>query len=117
MTAEKKAATSCKATALKTLDSSVYPEPDDASRRISKRWADVPIKYQKLYERCMTATASPREAIKMQCLECWAWVRTETELCDNYSCPLYRYNPYLKAPEVADSGSSGSQEPSNEGEG
>ena len=64
--------------------------------RISKRRADMPSRYRKLYDRCMSGKGSPREAIKMQCLECWAWVQTETKLCDNYACPLFSYRPYKR---------------------
>jgi hypothetical protein len=74
--------------------------------RIAKRRADMPKKYRQLYDRCMSGEASPREAIKMQCLECWMWVRAETETCDNYPCPLYHYNPLLKTCQVRDSASS-----------
>ena len=62
--------------------------------RIAKRRADTPLLYQKLYDRCMNGEASPRQAIKMQCLECWGWVRAETATCDNVACPLYQYRPY-----------------------
>ncbi len=72
--------------------------------RITKRRADMPSKYRKLYDRVVAGKASPREAIRMQCLECWAWVRTETQACDNYACPLYAYRPYqntVKSPRGA----------------
>ena len=62
-----------------------------SEERIAKRRADMPSKYRKLYDRCMSGEASPREAIRMQCLECWAWVLVETAQCDNCACPLYQY--------------------------
>jgi hypothetical protein len=62
--------------------------------RIAKRRADMPKQYRKLYDRVVVGKASPRNAIKMQCLECWAYVRLETQTCDNYACPLYAYRPY-----------------------
>ena len=74
-----------------------YPDSADLSRtRIARRQADTPKKYRKLYDCCMKGKASPRNAIRMQCLECWAWVQTETAKCDNVCCPLYRYRPYQK---------------------
>lgn len=62
--------------------------------RIRKRRGDMPEKYRKLYDRCTSGEASPREAIKMNCLECWGWVLAEVKECDNYPCPLYRYRPF-----------------------
>ena len=64
---------------------------------VTKRRQDMPRQYRKLYGRVMAGKASPRQAIKMQCLECWGWVRTETAKCDNYACPLYAYRPCRKA--------------------
>ena len=77
-----------------TNQTSDYQKQLDKSR--AKRRADTPKKYRKLYDSCMAGTASPRNAIRMQCLECWAWVQTETAKCDNVCCPLYRYRPYQK---------------------
>lgn len=57
----------------------------------------MPKLYRKLYDRVMAGKASPRDAIKMQCLECWAYVRAETQACDNYACPLHAYRPYQKS--------------------
>ena len=65
--------------------------------RIAKRRADMPKQYRKLYDRVIAGKTSPRDAIKMQCLECYGWVRSETAKCDNYACPLYCYRPYQKA--------------------
>ena len=65
-----------------------------AEQRIKEHRTDVPRKYRKLYDKVMRGEASPREAIRLQCLECWAYIKTETELCDNYACPLYAYRPY-----------------------
>ena len=67
-------------------------------QRIARRRADTPRRYQQLYDRCTSGTASPREAIKMQCLECWCWVQHETQTCDNYACPLWQYRPYQVSP-------------------
>ena len=67
--------------------------------RIAERRADMPKKYRKLYDKVMAGKASPRDAIRMQCLECFAWVQTETKKCDNCACPLYRYRPYQTLPK------------------
>jgi hypothetical protein len=87
------------------------------TERIARRRADTPKRYRKLYDRCMAAKASPRDAIRMQCLECWAWVQTETAQCDNCACPLFRYRPYQKPAQVPDWGSSATQNQQTQAEG
>lgn len=76
-------------------------------QRIAQRRADMPELYRKQYDRCMTGKASPRDAIKMQCLECWGYVRAETAACDNTACPLYLYRPYQNTPPARHSDLSG----------
>lgn len=66
------------------------------AEKIARRRSFVPSKYRKMFDRCIAGTASPREAIRLQCLQCWAYVRTEAETCDNVSCPLFQYNPLRK---------------------
>jgi hypothetical protein len=68
----------------------------EKAARIAKHRADMPLKYRKLYDRVVAGKASPREAIKMQCLECWAYVKSETKSCDNYACNLFAFKPYQK---------------------
>ena len=63
-------------------------------QRIDRKRQAVPVLYLKLFDRCISGDASPRQAIKLHCLECWGYVRTETALCDNVSCPLFAYRPY-----------------------
>ena len=76
--------------------------------RRSKCRAAMPRKYRKLYSRVISGKASPREAIKMQCLECWAYVAAETTKCDNYACPLFRYRPFQKPVKSPTRGVNGS---------
>ena len=73
--------------------------PSDITVRIAKRRADMPRKYRKLYDKVMAGKTSPRDAIKMQCLECYGWVQTETKKCDNYACSLFYHRPYQKLPK------------------
>jgi hypothetical protein len=68
-----------------------------AKQRIARRRSDMPSKYRKMYDRVASGKASPREAIKMHCLECYAFVRNETAKCNNYACPLFSYRPFQKA--------------------
>ncbi len=55
---------------------------------------DVPESLRKLYGRCLLGIVSPRQAIKMQCLECVSYVREEVELCTDKGCPLYAFRPH-----------------------
>lgn len=63
---------------------------------IAKKRGEMPRKYQKLYDRVIAGQSSPREAIKLHCLECNGWVRGEAEQCMEWACPLYQFRPYRK---------------------
>ncbi len=56
----------------------------------------------------------PREAIRMQCLECWGYVKAETAACDNYACPLFAYRPDQKLPKSPTKGFGGSNTHENQ---
>ncbi len=94
----KKAVTLCKATASITLDTSLYPDPELAARRIAKRRADMPKAYRKNYDKAMIGK-SLRAATKAFCLECVVWERVEVRLCPSVSCPLWLYRPYKDGPQ------------------
>jgi len=64
------------------------------AEQITRKRSFVPIKYRKLYDRCIAGKASPREAIKMQCLECWGYGQADAADCQGYACPLFAYNPF-----------------------
>jgi len=44
--------------------------------------SNVPPKYRKLYKKTVSGKVSPRDAIKMFCLECVGWVREEVKQCN-----------------------------------
>jgi hypothetical protein len=95
-----KAATCAKVTAKNQTDllrlyQKLFPEAtENAIKKLIQRRRDIPRQYRKLYDRCITGQASPREAIKMQCLECCAWVKYEVVACNNHACSLFKYRPY-----------------------
>ncbi len=66
------------------------------AERIEKKRQAVPTMYRKMFERCLAGKASKADAIRMQCLECWGYARTETATCDIVMCPLYHHRPYQK---------------------
>lgn len=66
------------------------------SKRIDSYRAGIPPKYLKMYDRVMAGEGSPRQAIKLQCLACWGWSRSDAAECGGYDCTLYPYNPFQK---------------------
>ena len=52
-----------------------------------------PLSQQKLLERSFLGKVSPRQAIKMQCLECNGWSRKAVRECADNCCPLWLYRP------------------------
>ena len=69
-----------------------YPEVYEQTK--NRRLPTIPTKYQKLYLRVLEDKASPREAIKCNCLECVGWVKEEVARCTAPACPLYLHRPY-----------------------
>lgn len=63
---------------------------------IDKIKSQIPIKYQKQYIKAVNGELSPRQAIKINCLECVGWRRSEVTLCTDKTCPLYKYRPLQK---------------------
>ena len=66
-----------------------------ASKR-ARRLSFVPASSQKLFERVYAGKASPRTAIKAQCLECVGFERAAITGCTAYACPLRNLRPYQK---------------------
>ena len=50
-----------------------------------------------LMERAFRGKASPRAAIKANCLACTNFQRKEVEFCNSVCCPLWRYRPFQKS--------------------
>ena len=64
--------------------------------RIASYRVGIPPKYRKMYDRVMAGNGTPRQAIRLQCLACWGWVKSDAAECGGYDCTLYPYNPFLK---------------------
>ena len=56
--------------------------------------ADAPESVKKLLSRAFSGSASPRAAIKAQCLVCVGYERDSIRNCTGYSCPLWKYRPF-----------------------
>ena len=63
-------------------------------KRKREKIASVPRLYRKMVQKAIHGSASPRDAIKAQCLECVGYVRAEVISCPSFTCPLYMYRPY-----------------------
>ena len=50
--------------------------------------------YRPVMRKAYAGTASPRSAIKAQCLHCVGYERLMVTHCTGYSCPLWAYRPY-----------------------
>ena len=57
---------------------------------------EIPVKYRPLFLKCLNGLASPRQAIKMQCLTCVRFESKDVAGCPAERCPLHRYRPYQK---------------------
>ena len=64
-----------------------------------RRCQDVPPKYRKAYLRVLEDRASPRQAIKVMCMDCIGWEVKEVANCQSVACPLYCFRPF-KAPHT-----------------
>ncbi len=62
--------------------------------RISKAVAESSPLYRNVMVKAYQGTASPRSAIKAQCLNCVGDERVSITHCTGYSCPLWAYRPY-----------------------
>ena len=54
----------------------------------------APVTYRGILERAFRGEASPRQAIKAQCLICVGFHREDVRTCSSSSCPLWDYRPY-----------------------
>ena len=62
--------------------------------RIKQQVAEAGTLYRPVMAKAYNGTASPRSAIKAQCLICVAYDRASITHCTGYSCPLWAYRPY-----------------------
>ena len=69
---------------------------DQATReaQVAKILANTPQASQNTLARAFSGAASPRMAIKAQCLQCVGFERNSVKNCTGYSCPLWAYRPF-----------------------
>lgn len=61
---------------------------------VAKRIAEAGPLYRTIMVKAFSGDASPRSAIKAQCLICVGYDRAAITHCTGYSCPLWTYRPY-----------------------
>lgn len=59
-----------------------------------KRLSTIPESAQSVFQRSWAKKASPRQAIKAQCLECMGFDRKGIAGCTSYACSLWEYRPF-----------------------
>jgi hypothetical protein len=64
---------------------------------ITRRLQEMPSKHRSLYLKVINGEASPRQCIKVMCLECVGWQRNDVAHCTAPECPVYQHRPF-KAP-------------------
>ena len=62
--------------------------------QVEKMVTNAPETVQGSLRRAFTGSASPRSAIKAQCLVCVGFVRSDITNCTGWSCPLWKYRPF-----------------------
>lgn len=84
-----------------------HETPDQIRHR---RIATAPVSARGCLNRALDGKASPRTAIKAQCLECVGFDRTAVTECTAFGCPLWHYRPFRKGSKPSDQASFGTQE-------
>jgi len=62
--------------------------------RIEKTISEAPTSVKKILRIAFSGAASPRAAIKAQCLSCVGYDRESVRNCTGWSCPLWKYRPF-----------------------
>lgn len=87
------------------MSAKVMPIPLDPSQHIARQIAIVkvieraPESAKKTLTQAFEHVASPRGAIRAQCLVCTGFDRDAIRNCSGWNCPLWQYRPFTE--EVA----------------
>lgn len=66
----------------------------DRQNRVTQQVKQAGQLYRTVMLKAYQGTASPRSAIKAQCLICVGYNRDAITHCTGHSCPLWAYRPY-----------------------
>ena len=64
------------------------------NKRVEAVLQEAPESAKNTLREAFSGSASPRKAIKAQCLVCVGYDRTAIRDCTGYSCPLWAYRPF-----------------------
>jgi hypothetical protein len=67
------------------------------NKRVEGVLQDAPESAKNTLREAFSGSASPRKAIKAQCLVCVGYDRASIRDCTGYSCPLWAYRPFQEA--------------------
>lgn len=59
--------------------------------------SEAPESVKKTLTQAFSGSASPRAAIKAQCLSCMGYDRESIKNCTGWACPLWAYRPFQSA--------------------
>jgi hypothetical protein len=62
--------------------------------RVAAVLKDAPESARNTLSQAFSGSASPRKAIKAQCLVCVGYDRNSIKNCTGWSCPLWMYRPF-----------------------
>ena len=65
--------------------------------QVANMVSQAPAGVRKTLGEAFSGSASPRKAIKAQCLVCVGYDRDAVRNCTGYSCPLWSYRPFQSA--------------------
>ncbi len=68
----------------------------DRPERVEKMIAEAPESAKNTLRQAFLGSASPRAAIKAQCLTCMGYERDAIRDCSGFSCPLWAYRPFQR---------------------
>jgi hypothetical protein len=80
-------------------------QPSGEQRRVqvvAARISAAPQSCQKTLREAFSGSASPRAAIRAQCLVCTGYDREAIRNCTGHSCPLWMYRPFSGSPTTDD---------------
>lgn len=63
-------------------------------KMLDRKLEHCPRRYQAMLVASVVGELSPRQAIKVACLECVCWQKTLVRTCTSLACPLYPLRPY-----------------------
>ena len=70
------------------------PHNKARAEQVERLVSDAPESAKNTLTEAFSGSASPRKAIKAQCLVCVGYDRNAIRTCTGYSCPLWAYRPF-----------------------